>query len=129
MNKGQMPKGHRRMMMGPKGKVNKGTLPRLLKYITKKHKKQMVIVFICIILSTLANVGGTLFLRTLIDDYITPLLSLVNPVFDSLLKAIATMAFIYVVGVISSYIYQRVMAVTAQGVLKEIRDDMFDKME
>ena len=69
------------------------------------------------------------FLRTLIDDYITPLLSTVNPVFDSLLKAIATMACIYVVGVVSSYIYQRVMAVIAQGVLKDIRDDMFDKME
>ena len=129
MPKGQMPKGPRGIMLGAKGKVKKGTLKRLLQYVTKKHKKQMIVVFICIILSTVANVGGTLFLRTLIDDYITPLLSTVNPVFDSLLKAIATMACIYVVGVVSSYIYQRVMAVIAQGVLKDIRDDMFDKME
>ncbi len=130
MPRGQLPRGRgAAMMRGPRGKINKGTFPRVIKYITKNHKKQIALVIVCIIISSLANVLGTLFLRTLIDDYITPLLSIQNPVFTGLLKAISIMACIYVVGVVSTYIYQRVMAIVSQGVLKDIRDDMFDKME
>ena len=109
--------------------IKKGTIKRLLSYITKKYKKQFIAVFICIILSSIANVFGSLFLQTLIDDYITPLLGIENPVYTELLKAIGFMAIIYVIGIISTYLYNRIMAVISQGVLKDIRDEMFEKME
>ncbi len=112
-----------------KPQIKKGTIKRLLSYITKKYKKQFIAVFICIILSSIANVFGSLFLQTLIDDYITPLLGIENPVYTELLKAIGFMAMIYVVGIISTYLYNRIMAVISQGVLKDIRDEMFNKME
>ena len=109
--------------------VKKGILKRLLGYIKKNYKKQFILVFICIIFNSIASVAGSLFLQTLIDDYIMPLLGVENPVFTGLLKAISIMAVIYVVGIISGYIYNRLMAIIAQGVLKDIRDDMFSKME
>ena len=112
-----------------KPQIKKGTIKRLLSYITKKYKKQFIAVFICIILSSIANVLGSLFLQTLIDDYITPLLGIENPVYTELLKAIGFMAIIYVIGIISTYLYNRIMAVISQGVLKDIRDEMFNKME
>ena len=112
-----------------KPQIKKGTIKRLLRYVTTKYKKPFIAVFICIILSSIANVFGSLFLQTLIDDYITPLLSIENPVYTGLLKAIGFMAIIYVVGIISTYLYNRIMAVISQGVLKDIRDEMFSKME
>ena len=110
-------------------KINPKTLKRLLSYITKYYKKQFIIVIICIILSAVASVSGSLFLQTLIDNYITPLLSTPNPVFTDLFKAICSLGLIYVVGIISTYIYNRTMAIVSQGVLKTIRDEMFSKMQ
>ena len=110
-------------------KIDKGTAKRLLKYVTQKYKKQLLLVVICIIISSVANVQGSLFLKTLIDDYIAPLLEVENPVYTGLLKAIAIMGSIYLVGVISTWIYRRIMAVVSQGVLKELRDEMFSKMQ
>ena len=115
--------------MNKKIQVREGTIKRILDYVTKKHKKQFIIVFICIIFSSIASVAGSLFLQTLIDDYITPLLGEENPVYTGLMGAIGTMVIIYLVGLATTYIYNRLMAVVAQGVLKDIRDDMFDKME
>ena len=112
-----------------KPKIRKGTIRRLMGYIKNKYRKQFIAVFICIILSSIASVSGSLFLQTLIDDYITPLLGEENPVYYGLLKAIMIMATIYVVGILSSYLYSRIMAIIAQGVLKDIRDEMFSKME
>ena len=110
-------------------KINPKTLKRLLSYITKYYKKQFILVIICIILSAVASVSGSLFLQTLIDNYITPLLSTSNPVFTDLFKAICSLGLIYVVGVISTYVYNRTMAIVSQGVLKIIRDEMFSKMQ
>ena len=110
-------------------KINPKTLKRLLSYITKYYKKQFIIVIICIILSAVASVSGSLFLQTLIDNYITPLLSTPNPVFTDLFKAICSLGLIFVVGIISTYIYNRTMAIVSQGVLKTIRDEMFSKMQ
>ena len=110
-------------------KFDKETLKRLLKYVTSKYKKQLILVVICIFVSSVANVAGSLFLKTLIDEYIEPLLMLENPVFTGLLKAIGSMGLIYLVGILSTYIYRRIMAVVSQGVLKEIRDEMFSKMQ
>lgn len=105
------------------------TMKRLISYITKNYKKQFVLVIVCIILSSIASTASSLFLQTLIDDYITPLLGVKNPVFTGLLKALGLMATIYLIGVISAYLYNRFMAVIAQGMLKQIRDEMFDKMQ
>ena len=110
-------------------KNKKQTAKKLLKYITKSYKKHLTIVFICIILSSIAGVAGSMFLGTLIDDYITPLLLETNPVFTGLLKAILIMALVYLTGVLSTLIYTRIMARISQGVLKEIRDEMFNKMQ
>lgn len=112
-----------------KQEIKPGTIKRLLGYINKKYKAKFIIVFICIIFSSIASVAGSLFLQTLIDDYITPLIGIDNPVFTSLLGALGIMAIIYLVGVISSYLYNRIMGVVSQGVLKDIRDEMFEKME
>ena len=105
------------------------TLKRLLAYVIKEYKFLFFIVLVSIIISSLANVIGTLFLKNLIDDYITPLLKKSNPNFGPLFKMITTMAVIYYVGVVSTYVYSRVMIVISQGSLKKIRDDMFSHME
>ena len=112
-----------------KPKIKKGTIKRIIKYITSEYKKELIIVFVCIILSSIASVAGSLFLQTLIDNYITPLLEAENPVFTGLIKAIGVMAVIYIVGIITGYLYSRIMAVIAQGVLRNIRNEMFEKME
>ena len=112
-----------------KPEIKKGTIKRIIKYITSEYKKELIIVFVCIILSSIASVAGSLFLQTLIDNYITPLLETENPIFTGLIKAIGVMAVIYIVGIITGYLYSRIMAVIAQGVLRNIRNEMFEKME
>lgn len=124
-----MPKKGPGMGMGPKQPINKNTIKKLLKYITKNHKKKLIIVIICIIISSLSQVTGQLFLKRLIDDYISPLIGQVNPIFDDLINVILQMALIFFIGVISSLIYNQLMVYISQGVLKEIRDDMFKHME
>ncbi len=113
--------------MSKKGK--KHTLLRLLKYITKKFKKQLVIISLAIIISSICHVYGQLFLQTLIDDYITPLIGVENPIYTSLFQAIGFMAFIYVIGVFTTWLYSRLTVNVSQGVLKQIRDEMFEHME
>jgi ATP-binding cassette subfamily B protein len=105
------------------------TIKRLITYITKKYKVQFLFVLVCILLSTAASVAGALFLRILVDDYIIPLTAMDSPEFGGLLLAVLIMAGIYLVGVAAVYIYNRFMVVIAQGVLKEIRDDMFAHMQ
>lgn len=112
-----------------KPKFQKGTVKRIMSYVTKKHKIHLVAVVVLIVLSSMANVSGSLFLQKLIDDYVSPLLNVENPIFTGLLHALAIMAAIYIVGIVSSYMYNRIMVKISQGVLKEIRDEMFEKME
>ena len=119
-------KGKQALM--PKQKLDANTLKRLLKY-TKEYKLKLIIVFVCIILSSVASVASSLFLQKLIDDYISPLLLESNPVFTRLLKAIIIMGVIYAVGLICTLIYNRIMAVLSQSLLKKIRDDMFSHMQ
>ncbi len=113
----------------PNRQIKKGTFKRLFSYITRKYKKAFIGVIICIIISAITSVIGSLFLQTLIDDYITPLIGTENPVFTELLKALLIMAVIYLCGIIAGYLNNRLMAVVAQGVLKDIRDEMFEKMQ
>lgn len=122
--------GNRGKNMGrPKQKINKGTLKRLIKLVTNNHKKILVFVVICIILSSVAGVLGSVFIRTLIDKYITPLIGSNNPDFSPLLRALTVMATIYLVGTLSNFAYNRKMILVSQGVLKNIRNEMFSKMQ
>ena len=111
-------------------KGNKGkTIKRLLKYVTKGYKLQLVVVLISIIISALVGVLGVQFIKYLIDDFITPLIGTQNPDFTSLLNVITIMAIIYFVGVIATYIYNRLMINISQGVLNKIRSEMFNHMQ
>lgn len=121
MNKQQGPK--------QRPKADKQTLKRLMGYITGRYKIQFTFVLICIVISAIAGVSSSMFIQILIDNYITPLLLQANPVFAGLAKAVLTMACIYLVGICATYLYNRLMVVVAQGVLKTIRDDMFEHMQ
>ena len=111
-----------------KMQFDKTALRRLFSYM-KEYKGQLVFVVICILLSAVASAASSVFLQTLIDDYIVPLLGTDHPVFDGLIKALITIGIIYMIGVISSLLYSRAMVTVAQGTLKKIRDDMFEKMQ
>lgn len=111
-----------------KMQFDKTALRRLFSYM-KEYKGQLFFVVICILLSAVASAASSVFLQTLIDDYIVPLLGTDHPVFDGLIKALITIGIIYMIGVISSLLYSRAMVTVAQGTLKKIRDDMFEKMQ
>lgn len=110
-------------------KFRKGTVKRLLGYVTGTYKLRFIFVLVLILLSSAASVAGSLFLEILIDDYIGPLMGMENPVFTGLLWAIGVMGLIYLIGTLANYIYNREMAIIGQGVLKQIRDEMFEKMQ
>lgn len=105
------------------------TLKRLFNFVVSRHKKTCIVVFLLIIVSTIANVSGSIFIKSLIDDYITPYLNSTNPNFTPLLNAILKMIAIYVIGVIATYAFNRLLINVSQGSLKEIRDSMFEHME
>ena len=113
----------------PKMEIKKGTVKRLFSYITGPYKFRLVIVFFCILFSAVAGVLGSLFLQILIDDNITPMIENNLTDYAPLLKSIFIMAGIYLIGIISTYTYNILMTTVAQGVLRDIRDDMFSKME
>ena len=131
MAKNKPMQGPRGRMMGPKPKVkNPGKLlKRLLSYVFKTYKFHSIAVFICIVVGVLASVQGTMFLQTLIDDYISPMIGAENPDFTPLAKAIGRVACFYLLGAASAYIQGRLMVVITQGTLKSLRDDMFVHME
>lgn len=112
-----------------KEKIDIKVLKRIIKYLTKSYKLRLLVVIICLLLSTASSVAGNLYLQTLIDDYIVPLVGVENPVYTSLLKAVGTMAIIYGVGVIAGFLSSRLMVKVTEGTIKEIRDEMFVKMQ
>ena len=105
------------------------TIRRLLKYVTESYKLQLIVVLISIIISALVGVIGTQFIKYLIDDFITPLLGSNSPDYTGLLNVIMIMALIYLLGVICTYIYNRLMINISQGVLNKIRKQMFNHMQ
>lgn len=125
------PMGGRRRQMGAKPKVkNPGKiLGRILGYTFKNYKIHMIIVFICIIVSVLANVQGTLFIQSLIDDYITPLMNTSSPNFTPLLFAMARVAGFYLLGAASTFAYSKLMVYVTQGTMRNLRIDIFSHME
>ena len=111
-----------------KGKKRK-TIKRLLKYVTEGYKLQLAVVLVSIIISALVGVIGTQFIKFLIDDFITPLLGSQSPDYTRLLNVIMIMAVIYLVGVVCTFTYNRLMVNISQGVLNKIRTQMFNHMQ
>ena len=123
------------MMRGPRGPKGgakpqnmKATVARLMGYVGR-YRLRLVLVLFCILGNTIASVTASTFIKTLIDDYITPMIGQINPDFSGLLTQLVYMACIYGVGMVCGYLYNRLMVVVAQGVLKNVRDDMFAHMQ
>ena len=118
INNGNKVPGQRRHIIG-----------RLMGYIMREYKVRFIVVLVCILVSAIANVAGSLFLGRLIDDYITPLLGSANPDFSGLVRALVMMGCLFLVGALCAYAYNRNMIVVSQGVQKTIRDDLFSHMQ
>lgn len=123
------PAGRHSAMFGPKPKIEKGTFKRLFSYITKQYKVQFTFVVICIVISSITSVLGLVSLKTLIDEYITPLIGVENPDFTGLVNFVAKIGILFGIGIVTTYVYNRLMAIIAQSVLRDIRNEMFDKMQ
>lgn len=117
--------------MGPKPKIkNPGKLfARLMGFIFKKYLPACIIVVICIFVSVLANVQGTMFTKNLIDDYIVPLLKTGTPDYGPLLAAMGKVAVFYGIGVISTFAYSKIMIYVSQGTIKNLRVELFSHMQ
>ena len=118
--------GPRQMYSG--GKLDKETAKRILTYL-KPYKVRMVFVIICVFISSIASVASSLFMRTLIDEHIAPLLLEAVPSYSGLLNAICTMACIFVAGILASFFCNRTMAIVSQNILRDVRDEMFAHMQ
>ena len=124
-------------MPGPMGGMPRGKkienpgkiFKRLMKYVAKNYGFHLVIVAILIFVGVLANVQGTMFIQSLIDDYITPMLTTDVPDYHPLAMAILRVAGFYAIGVAASYTYNRIMINVTQGTLRNVRDDLFSHME
>ena len=115
--------------MPEKSKNNGKTFKRLMAYILKAYKFHLIFVAVCIFISVLANVQGTLFMQTLIDDFIVPLLKAKSPDFTDLKGEVIRVGLIYSIGVIATYTYNRIMVNVTQGMLNNLRNSLFTKME
>ena len=110
-------------------KTQKGPLSRLMEYVLRNHKKAFAFVFLCIVISTVASMIGSMFIQVIIDDYILRMINTGENLFPGLAAVIAIMAAVYAVGALGTLFYNRNIAVIGQKVLKEIRDDLFSKMQ
>ena len=116
----------------PQKAINKNTIKtakRLLKYVTEKYKLQFILVFVCIFISAAASVSVSLSLKFMLDDFILPLVGQSNPDFTHFYQAMIVLACIFAAGVVATFIYTRMMVYIGQGVLKRVRDDMFEHMQ
>lgn len=127
--KGPMPKGPG--ARGPRPRIkNPGKLfLRLMKYVFKDYGLHYVLVILFILISVFASIQGTLFTQTLIDEYITPFLLTENPDFSPLARAIGRVAVFYGIGVAANFAYNRIMINVTQGVLRNLRNELFEHME
>ena len=112
-----------------KAKDRKGTLLRLLHFVMQHYRFSFLVVFACIIVSSVATLMSTLFTRTLIDDYIQPLKGVDNPDFSPLAMALLKLGAVLVVGVVCSYAYNRIMIYVSQGTMLRLRKSMFGHMQ
>ena len=115
-----------------KVKVSRGTLKtakRLLAYVTSSYKPELIAVVICIIMSSIASISVSLSLKFLLDDFIIPLIGKQNPDFTELYRAVVVLGVIFLLGVIATFVYTRLMVKIGQGVLRRVRDEMFEHMQ
>ncbi|HIR77184.1 MAG TPA: ABC transporter ATP-binding protein [Candidatus Choladousia intestinipullorum] len=120
MNKNQKPK---------LSKDTVRTAKRLLKYVTETYRLRFLLVFVCILLSSVATISVSLSLKFLLDDFIIPLIGEQTPDFSGLYRALGLLGCIFLMGVLATFTYTRMMVYIGQGVLKRIRDDMFEHMQ
>lgn len=112
-----------------KKKTDMKVLSRIVKYILQGYKFSIVAVLLSILISAVATLSGTLFMQTLIDDYIVPLTIAMNPDYSDLSSAISSLSVILLIGVFASWVYNRVMVNVSQGTMNRIRKDLFNHME
>ena len=124
-----MPKGKKAPMMGMKSGAKKGTFKRLLKMLFSEYKSPLIAVVVCIILSTLASTTSNLFLNNFIVEIEKGIKTGWDAALPNIVKIIATMGCIYLVGVVASFFHARIMAIVTQGFLNKTRKTMFRKME
>ena len=105
------------------------TAKRLLGYVTRDYKMKFIFVCCCILMSSIASISVSLSLKVLLDGYIVPLIGHENPDFSELYAAVSVLGVIFALGVIASFCYTRLMVSIGQGVLKTIRDEMFEHMQ
>ena len=123
-------RGPGRRMQGRTRIENPGKVfKRLMAYIFKNYGIHFIFVLVCIVLSVVASIQGTLFMQRLIDDYIMPMIGQKTPDFSNLFREIVRVAGFYLVGVAATYAYNRIMVTITQGTLKNLRDDLFEHME
>ena len=118
------PRGMKPTVANP-GKVFK----RVMAFVFEKYLIQCIAVFVCIIISVIASVQGTLFMKTLIDDYITPLIGAGTPDYTGLLHELIRVGSFYLIGILATFIYNKIMVYVTQGTLDRLRREMFDHME
>lgn len=109
--------------------THRGTLKRLIKELVRGNELHLAVVFVCIVIVAVANASMALFVKTLIDNYILPLVGQANPDFGPLAQILGVMATIYALGVLSNLLYARILVRVEQGTLKKLRDDMFEHMQ
>lgn len=116
---------------GPKQKVDNPmkVFGRIMSYVLKRYPIHCAFVLICIFVSVYANTQGTMFMKTLIDGYITPLLGQENPDYSNLLQAIIKMGILYAIGIAATFGNTKIMVYVTQGTMRNIRNDMFKHME
>ena len=114
--------------MRERPKFDSRTLKRLLSYM-RAYKGTLVLVTVCILLSAVAGAASSMFLQKLIDGYIVPMLGTASPDYSGLIRALITIGCVYLVGTLATWLYNRRMVTIAQGTLKRIRDEMFEKMQ
>ena len=105
------------------------TIRRLLSYVGRGYRALFVLVILCIMVSAIATVSGSLFLGNLIDNYIAPLVAMETPDYSGLVRVLLMMACLYIVGALCAFSYNRLMVTISQGVQKRIRDDLFGHMQ
>lgn len=120
-----------RGMRGPRPKIkNPGKLfMRVMKYVFRDYGIHYVLVIACIFISVFASIQGTLFTKTLIDEYIKPFLLTDTPNFEPLARAIGRVAIFYAIGIVAGYTQSRIMINVTQGVLRNLRDELFEHMQ
>lgn len=109
--------------------LNFDIFKRLMKYTFSSYKFHYIFVFIGIIISSLAQVSSSLFMKTLLDEYVEPLIASTNKDFQPLLRALIWMAVIYMVGVLANFLYQKLLVIISQGTMEKVRRDLFSHMQ